>query len=257
VTPPCAVVMRTARAVPVTSPEKEILMLETNMCRVKEVAKAFLFMDIAETKVPFVASHPFTSSWFWMNPKGELVDLHNVGAAREWREKMKTQIDESDLDSLFAWMNRPYIMSFLKFVEKELSPDDLGMILGRYWQDVEVISLDSVVPGEQIVRMFKRASKNTLMNDKERAVYDSLPDEVTVYRGVTSYNRRAKKALSWTVDKEVAQWFANRFDTGTGEVWTLTVPKERILCFFGGGEKEVIVNLYRADNLKKIVVEKI
>ena len=91
------------------------------------------------------------------------------------------------------------------------------------------------------------------MNEEELLVYESLPEEVTVYRGVTSYNRKKEKALSWTLDYEKAVWFANRFSTGTGEVWTMTVPKKRILYYFDGcNEQEAIVDLYRFKGKKEV-----
>ena len=72
----------------------------------------------------------------------------------------------------------------------------------------------------------------------EVAFLNSLPDTVTVYRGVTKVNHTRQKALSWTVDYQTAVWFANRnryrnYETESGihEVWTVT-------------EGEVIVNLY-------------
>ena len=101
--------------------------------------------------------------------------------------------------------------------------------------------------------MFKRADKETLMDANEVAFLNSLPDTVTLYRGVTKINHTRYKALSWTVDYETVAWFANRYrnyepEGGIHEVWTVTVPKERILASFTedgkDNEGEVIVNLY-------------
>jgi len=47
------------------------------------------------------------------------------------------------------------------------------------------------------------------MTDEERAQVDPLPARVTVYRGANSFNKPS--GLSWTLDREVAYWFANRF----------------------------------------------
>ena len=38
--------------------------IETDLEKIKEMAIAFLMVDIEPTKVDFIASHPFTSSWF-------------------------------------------------------------------------------------------------------------------------------------------------------------------------------------------------
>lgn len=150
-------------------------------------------------------------------------------------------------------LNKPYILTFISYIESMLSDEELGMILGTFWTAIENITGDSNVNGMEIVKWFKRADKKSLMNEEELLVYESLPEEVTVYRGVTSYNRKKEKALSWTLDYEKAVWFANRFSTGTGEVWTMTVPKKRILCYFDGcNEQEAIVDLYRFKGKKEV-----
>ena len=219
-------------------------MKHTNLEKARGVAKNFLYVDIAETRVPFVASHPFTNSWFAVLPGEGIVDLHEPEMAKKWRERKASVIEGSSLRDIFLMLNPAYILNFLKFVADDLSAEDLGKVLGGHWQNIEYTSFDRSMTGKQLLALFKKADKEHLMNEEERKVFSLLPETVTVYRGVTSHNRRITKAVSWTTDKEVARWFANRFDTGTGEVWTITVPKERILCAFEGREKELIVDLY-------------
>ena len=80
------------------------------------------------------------------------------------------------------------------------------------------------------------------MNQEERAAYKSLEDIVTVYRGVTSYNVKNVKALSWTLDRDTAEWFAHRFGE-EGTVYEAQIPKEHILAYFNGrNESEVVVD---------------
>lgn len=227
---------------------------ETNMDKVKNIATVFLYVDIAETRVPFVASHPFTNTWHSMNPQTkELIDLHNEVDASAWREGVKEEIGKSDLLHLFMLMNPPYILNFLAFVEDYLSDADLGYVLGNFWTQIEQISLDDSVTGKQIVEWFTRADKKFLMDEEERKHYEELPDMVTIYRGVTDYNKSRKKAFSWTTERKVAEWFAGRYNTGGGEVWKLIVPKERILCCFDGrNEAECVVNLYGFNEKPKV-----
>ena len=80
------------------------------------------------------------------------------------------------------------------------------------------------------------------MDEEEYAVYQSLEDPVTVYRGVTSYNAKNIKALSWTLDRDTAEWFAHRFGE-EGTVYEAQISKEHILAFFNGrNESEVVVD---------------
>lgn len=230
---------------------------ETSLERIREMATAFLLLDIKPTKVDFIATHPFTSSWISYLEEEGVVDLHDDEVADRWRNVIKEDIHKMDVKGIFFLFNKPYILSFLKHTERFLSDDDLGTVLGIFWQSIEQTSLDKNISGTDIIKMFKRANKEKLMDEDERKIFDSLPEQITVYRGVTSYNKNNKKAFSWTTEREVAEWFANRFNTGTGEIWTITVPKERILCAFEGGEREVIVNLYNYKDINKMTVEKI
>lgn len=225
--------------------------------KIREMAKFFADIPIYDTRVGGVASHPFTNTWitgiYDKDRKLTFVDLRKEDEQAKWREQIKATIEESDLRGICLMLNKPYILTFISYIESMLSDEELGMILGTFWTAIENITGDNNVNGMEIVKWFKRADKKSLMNEEELLVYESLPEEVTVYRGVTSYNRKKEKALSWTLDYEKAVWFANRFSTGTGEVWTMIVPKKRILCYFDGcSEQEAIVDLYRFKGKKEV-----
>ena len=66
-----------------------------------------------------------------------------------------------------------------------------------------------------------------------------LPSTLTVYRGVTDYNSDNSEALSWTTEKDVAEWFSKRYGQN-GTVLEAQKEKEHIYAFFGG-ESGVIV----------------
>ena len=77
------------------------------------------------------------------------------------------------------------------------------------------------------------------MSEADRKVYDELPDMVTIYRGVDVGGN--PDGLSWTLDKERAEWFARRFH-GYGTLLTYTIQKVAIMAvLLGRGESEVIV----------------
>lgn len=222
---------------------------EMEINKIREIAKNFVDMPIHDTGVDEVASHPFANTWEVdiddKNGRINSIDLRKEENQKKWRKQIKATIDESNLMRICFMMNPPYILTFISCIESLLFDEELGLILGLYWPMIEDITGDKNVRGNEIIKWFKRADKKILMVEEERRVYESLPEEVTIYRGVTSYNQKKKKALSWSLSHETAVWFANRFATGTGEVWKMTVPKKRIYCYFiRRGEEEVIVNLY-------------
>ncbi len=68
---------------------------------------------------------------------------------------------------------------------------------------------------------------------------DELPDKLTIYRGTVADD---EDGISWTLDKKMAKFFANRFDTN-GVVKTAVISKMAALYYTNGrGEKEVIYN---------------
>ena len=81
-------------------------------------------------------------------------------------------------------------------------------------------------------------------------------DVVTIYRGVTEESSEISTALSWTLSKEVAKFFATRFDSD-GEIYCAKINKEDILVANNlRNEFEVIVNPDKLMNVSKIFQEK-
>ena len=105
---------------------------------------------------------------------------------------------------------------------------------------------------EKLIKMIKLSEKSPLLQSD----IDDLSDEniITIYRGVKVNNYRG---LSWTVDKNVAEWFARRFghDGDRCYVFTGTINKKDIIALFSSrNEKEVVCD-YR--KIKNILCEKI
>lgn len=75
---------------------------------------------------------------------------------------------------------------------------------------------------------------------------------MTVYRGVTSYNAKNVKALSWTLDENVAQWFAHRYGE-QGTVYQAQIRKDDIYAIFTGrNESEVMVDPKQLVNIEPV-----
>ena len=133
-------------------------------------------------------------------------------------------------------------MTFLKFVASYLSMEDYSAILSDAWIRSENPNNDPNLPQNKLIEMFMSADKTYLMTEEEQEIYEELPTVVTVYRGVTSYNADNVRALSWTLDEEVAEWFSERFDED-GTVYQANIHKNHVLAYFGGrNEAEVVVD---------------
>jgi len=56
-------------------------------------------------------------------------------------------------------------------------------------------------------------------------------------------NPECKYGFSWTIDKRIADWFANRYEDKESYVYECTVDKKDILCYLDiRNEKEVIID---------------
>ena len=113
-----------------------------------------------------------------------------------------------------------------------------------YWRAVRVAWSDSDRTRFALWREVftaPRPRRADLMDDDERAELARLPERIEVYRGVTDWNRRA--GISWTLDREMAAWFARRFAfSSAGVVVAGTVLKERVVALIDDrAEREVIV----------------
>ncbi len=244
-----------------------------NLAKIKKMANVFLQLDIKETDISFIAAHPFTNMWLTAvldHGTCKTVDLHKKEDAKFWRDNLQARINESEnLIQLLRLFHKPYILTFLKYIVDDLDEADLGRVLKyqklildtiprqkNFWKSIEFPNSNGGVSTKTLVSWFKKAKKENLMNAEELNFLRNLPDMVTLYRGVSKYNQKNTKALSWSLEKEIAEYFATRFDD-EGELWTIQVPKKRILCYFQA-ESEAIVDLhgfkeaYQKDICKRI-----
>ena len=130
----------------------------------------------------------------------------------------------------------------LKYASHHLSKKDFSQILADAWIRSENPNDDPNLPQSKLLSMFQSAEPKHLMSQDELNTLDELDATVTIYRGVTSFNGKNVKALSWTLDRSVAEWFASRFDED-GTVYQAQIDKSHIYAYFDGrNESEVIVD---------------
>ncbi len=190
---------------------------ETDLDAVKIVAKALLYTDIHPTKFsPMIVQHPFTNTGIvGFNKDGQTLCL-NIAESKEdlaeWQRLMDKKIEEAkDVYRIYIHLNKPYALTFVDMAEPHLSEQDFAGLLQDAWIRSENPNEDCNVSKSRFVGLFAKAKQEYLMTESDREVYDTLEDKVTIYRGVTRHNKTNIKALSWTLDYEVAQWFAERY----------------------------------------------
>lgn len=222
---------------------------ETDLKKLKALAHSFLELDIQPTKMsPLVVKHPFTDSGIVGLRKEDgniaVADLTSDSASLQaWREQCGRLIDEAEKPfELFQMITKPYKLGFLKYAAPFLSEQDTALFLSQAWIITEAPNADRNLSKRELLALFRSVDPQKLMDEEEYGLFRSLDDVVTVYRGVTSYNAQNVKALSWTLNRDTAEWFAHRFGE-QGTVYEAQIPKERICAIFlGRNEAEVIVD---------------
>lgn len=231
----------------------------TDLAGMKRFAKTLLQLDIQKTKMsPLVVKHPFTDSGIIgiQTPDGHLGIANLVENSKDlktWREQTAGYIDQAETPyHVFMLITKPYLLGFLKYAKPYLSTEDFTQMLADAWIRSESPNDDPNLSKTKLLAMFKAADPNILMDDEERSRLQSLEDPVTVYRGVTSYNAKNIKALSWTLDENVAQWFAHRYGE-QGTVYQAQIRKDDIYAIFTGrNESEVIVDPAQLVNIEPV-----
>lgn len=221
----------------------------TDLQRLKDLAHCLLQTEPQKTAYsPVIVRHPFTDSGIiaLKSDKGELRTgniMEGEDDIREWRKMMGQVIDSAEtVFGIYIHITKPYLLAFVKFAEPLLSKEDFAKILADAWIRSENPNNDPNLSRGRLLAMFRAADPKLIMDGQEQEMFNSLGDIVTIYRGVRSARPGSVDALSWTLDKEIAQWFACRFGC-SGTVYEAKIEKKHIhALFLGRNESEVIIN---------------
>lgn len=216
----------------------------SDLCAVKSVARTLVYIDPKICDLGFV-QHPFIQFSFVPAPdyalSHRILHVDDQQDLIEIRSAILDQIERttSYLHLLFL-IQKPYSGAFFKMSQMYLSDQDFAKALEYIWTNVECPNVDPNVSQSDWIRFFKKAKPELLMDRDEIEMLDQLSDRVVVYRGLQP--NASVQGLSWTIDSNVAKWFASRFGHN-GSVYRAEIEKCNILAFFGNrGEKEVVVD---------------
>ena len=214
----------------------------TDRLSIKKMAKSFVYLPIKKTDMyPLFLSHPIFSTPI-LTFHGKVVDItEEPEELEEMKKEMCHMIDrQKSVVGISMLITKPYRLTFLRYIKPFLSLPDFSTLLSTIWIDSENPNQDVNVPVNMIAGWFREADPRILMSKEEFEVYDQLPDDFTVYRGVAC--GRNPSGLSWTRNKKLAEWFAHRFDTPEkkGYVRERRGKKGEVLAYFSH-EEEIVM----------------
>lgn len=122
-----------------------------------------------------------------------------------------------------------------------------------YWQALGIayIASDNLYHYRHDVRFaFLKCEpeREQLMTKQERDYLAALPDQITIYRGMTREELSQKSfGISWTLKREQAEFFANEYPRNYATnhlervVHELIINKSEVIAFFNGAAEFEII----------------
>lgn len=213
--------------------------MKTNLNMVKDKAIQLIYIEPQKVEGFNVCQHPYIST-----PVINSIDTNkpfnifqDIEAYYRWQEQFKEEIaHRKNVYSVFSLIRPAYKMTFFKDVNQYLSNKDFAEMLAVSW----AAHGGTEIPEAELEAWFKKADKNFLMGKQEQKMFNELSEQVTVYRGVSP---QYKYGLSWTLHKDIASWYADRYGNNNSCVYECTVEKKNILCYFDTRNEAEIVLL--------------
>nr|WP_315232364.1 hypothetical protein [uncultured Flavobacterium sp.] len=122
-----------------------------------------------------------------------------------------------------------------------------------YWpalSDTYIMGVYDFADRKIIDRLFKSnlPDRHTFMDFEEQKVFNELPDLVTIYRGCSVGEIKNQTfRYSWSLDKDVAEFFANKRKTEEGiptQVVEIKACKSKIIAYLDGREEKEVIYLH-------------
>lgn len=228
-------------------------MKQTDMSKVNDIARCLLYLE-PEFKDYCIVSHPFFNSYIFpkKNVNEGFYDLKNLSDLYAAREIVESDIAKvKEYSKYLIMINKPYLPAFFKFTKDYVSEKDYNDFLAYMWVLVEFSNNDANISPNEFTKIFKKTKRELLMEEDELEAYNKLDKLVTVYRGVKPGS--STKALSWTTDVKVAQWFADRWEKN-GKVYKAVIPKEHIFAYFlGRNEFETVLDYHKLQDIEEVM----
>jgi hypothetical protein len=152
------------------------------------------------------------------------------------KQDLEKAIAEKKYSQIVFLHERPYRLDAFVQITKDLPDDKYWSLLASIWTDTE--NGWQNLPTWRALFWSKRPGRSHLMDADEHSTLQNLPDTVEIYRGCEKGVN--EDGISWTLNRDKAEFFANRF-TKQGIVLTKQINKSDIIAVFNGrGEAEVI-----------------
>lgn len=140
----------------------------------------------------------------------------------------------------------------MSFIINLIHDDHYKLSDKTYWDAIHCayVSSDNIykqIPLEQLLAIFlnsNRKQREFIMTKKEQKYLNSLPEFVTIYRGMSLMESDSKVyGISWTLSEERAIFFTTDLRSAdvNGIVVRLEVPKSDIIAYWSDRDEHEII----------------
>lgn len=184
-----------------------------------------------------VLRHPLVYAVPYMSSMNALYNRQYLGK----KDQLADASDNGDWHGYVYLHERPYRLDALLEISDEVDDATFWSLLSGIWMDSENIPQNQELWNE--IFDSGRAGMENMMRNDEREALAALPQKIKIYQGHTGDR---DDGWSWTTDKSVALWFAQRFSQLEGsdaQVTEATADKNDVLAYLlGRGESEILVS---------------
>ena len=155
------------------------------------------------------------------------------------KERLKEFENNKEFESYLFLIEKPFRVTFFSDLVKQ---NKIKKLSKKYWK-----ILSSLWTGSENIFQNKdlwddllkdKTNSHYFMSKKDLKFFNSLENEFIVYRGYSQW----ENGYSYTLDKERAIWFANRFGKN-GNVKERLVKKEDVFAYTNSREENEIIIL--------------
>lgn len=202
-----------------------------NLEIIKKKFKMLVYTDYTKNaEFPFIVYHPFVNNTHVFFD-GKIQNIEDINVWNKFQKYLIYLIEQCDnLDELILMINKPYLPTVFKIIEKNLDYFSYNKLLRLVYTYCEFPNHDTNVTFQDWKKYFKKSSKQYLMNESELNVLNSMTEKIMIYRG-TDLKYKYYNAFSWTLNKDKAIWYATRFGS-EGKIYMLEIPKDLVIAYF-------------------------
>jgi len=197
--------------------------------------------------------HPFFNCIYLADKEGLFSIKNSPERFEKLKDTMRSRISQSNsIEDIMALILKPSKISFLYLLSENGFPSNTcGNLLGGVWPLLENNDTQEQRIKNAMRKWLLAADKSSLMSSEDMKLFNNLPAEVEIYRG--SQLNEPAAGFSWSLSRDVAEWFATRFNSNNPIVYKTHISKKNIIAYIGiANEQEVIVDFDKLGDIETI-----